>query len=290
MPPPVSPTVRRRRLAAELRRLRERADLTGDEVAGRLAWSAAKISRIETAKTGVKIADVQRLVELYGVADTHGEELLSLARDAERRGWWEAYSDALPENLAAFLGMEAEAESASQWESYVIPGVFQTEDYARQTVLAVQPVMAVPPSQVEARVEARLLRQQVLTREKPLELKVVVDESVLIRRFGGRHVMRVQLERLAEQAQLPNVTLHILPLDGLHPIGVGSFALLRFAAAYDITFHDVVYVEQLTSSLYIEDELDAYRYGLTFDRLLEEALDPAESLELIAQTAEKYWR
>jgi transcriptional regulator with XRE-family HTH domain len=285
-----SPTVRRRRLAAELRRLREQADLTGDDVADRLRWSASKISRIETAKSGAKISDVRKLLELYGVGESHKGELIALAREAERRGWWEGYSDALPEEYAAFIGLETEAEWAWQWESQVIPGLFQTEAYAREQTRAVQPIETIPPGQVEARVEARLRRQEVLTRDKPLELSVVLDEAVLTRRYGDRAAMRTQLERVTEVAQLPNVTLRVLPLDGAHPIGVGSFIQLRFARVYDVTFHDVVYVEQLTSSFYFEEEIDTYRYTLAFDRLIAAALDPDKSLDLVSQTAEKLWR
>lgn len=284
-----SPTVRRRRLAAELRRLRERADLTGDDVADRLKWSASKISRIETAKTGAKISDVRKLLELYGVGASHLDELIALAREAERKGWWEAYSNSLDEEYAAFIGLETEAESACQWESQVIPGLFQTEAYAREQTRAVQPIETIPPGQVEARIKTRLLRQEVLTREKPLEISVVIDESVLLRRYGDHVVMGTQLKRVTELAQLPNVTLRVLPLDGHHPIGVGSFIQLHFGRIYDVMFHDVVYVEQLTSSFYFEEEMETYRYTLAFDRLIEAAMDPEESLEFITQTAEKIW-
>jgi transcriptional regulator with XRE-family HTH domain len=285
-----SPTVRRRRLAAELRRLRERADLTGDDVAEQLKWSASKISRIETAKTGAKISDVRKLLDLYGVGDSHRDELIALAREAERKGWWEAYSDSLLEEYAAFVGLEAEAESVFEWETQVIPGLFQTEAYAREQMRAVQPIETIPPGQMEDRIETRMLRQQVLTRDRPLELSVVIDESVLLRRYGDDAVMRSQLKQLAELCRLPNVTLRVLRLDGHHPIGIASFIHLRFARVYDVTFHDVVYVEQLTSSFYFEEELDTYRYTLASDRLVAAALSPEESTELVAQTANTVWR
>jgi transcriptional regulator with XRE-family HTH domain len=285
-----SPTVRRRRLAAELRRLRERADLTGDDVAEQLKWSASKISRIETAKTGAKISDVRRLLDLYGVGDSHRDELIALAREAERKGWWEAYSDSLLEEYAAFVGLEAEAESVFEWETQVIPGLFQTEAYAREQMRAVQPIETIPPGQMEDRIETRMLRQQVLTRDRPLELSVVIDESVLLRRYGDDAVMRSQLKQLAELSRLPNVTLRVLRLDGHHPIGIASFIHLRFARVYDVTFHDVVYVEQLTSSFYFEEELDTYRYTLASDRLVAAALSPEESTELIAHIANTVWR
>jgi transcriptional regulator with XRE-family HTH domain len=289
VPEPLSPTVRRRRLAAELRRLRERAGMNGEEVARLLTWSAAKVSRIETAKTLPKLVDVKKLLELYGMADTRGDELLTLAREADRKGWWEAYADALPDQFDAFIGLEAEAESAFQWESDVIPGIFQTKAYARATVLAVQSTNGLLPGQVEARVEARMFRQEILTRDKPIELSVVCDEAVLLRRWGDQSIMRAQLEHLTEMARLPNVTLRVLRLNGPHPVGVGSFILLKFAPVYDITFHDVVYMGQLTSTLYFEEERDTYRYAQSFDQLVKQALDPDESLRLITRTAEGIW-
>ncbi|HXA61293.1 MAG TPA: Scr1 family TA system antitoxin-like transcriptional regulator, partial [Streptosporangiaceae bacterium] len=172
MPEPLSPTVRRRRLAAELRRLRERAGMKGEEAARLLTWSAAKVSRIETAKTLPKAVDVRKMLELYGKADALGEELLALAREADRKGWWEAYTNALPEEFDAFIGLEAEAETACQWENDVVPGILQTEAYARATVLALQQVHDLHPGQVEARVEARMVRQKILTQDKPIELSV----------------------------------------------------------------------------------------------------------------------
>jgi transcriptional regulator with XRE-family HTH domain len=286
----VSPTVRRRRLATELRRLRERADLTGDEVARRLSWSAAKISRIETAKTGVKITDVRRLLELYGVTGTYGDELVALAREAERKGWWEAYSDALPEDFAAFVSMEAEAESASIWETQTIPGLFQTEVYARQTIHVMQSLDRIPPGQVTTRVAARLRRQEVLTREKPLQTEVVLDEALLRRERGDHRTMHAQLTKLVELAELPNVALHVLPLKGPHPVDVGSFTLLRFPPVYDITFHDVIYVEHLSSNFYFEEESETYRYRLAFDWLRDAALGEAESADCIARIAKSVWR
>jgi transcriptional regulator with XRE-family HTH domain len=289
VPEPLSPTVRRRRLAAELRRLRERAGMKGEEAARLLTWSAAKVSRIETAKTLPKAVDVRKMLELYGKADALGEELLALAREADRKGWWEAYTDALPEEFDAFIGLEAEAETACLWENDAIPGILQTEAYARATVLALQQIHDLHPGQVEARVEARMVRQEILTQDKPIELSVVADESVLLRKYGGREVMRAQLEHLSEVARQPNVTLRILPFSGDHPVGCGSFILLKFAPVYDITFHDVVYMGQLTSSLYFEEERDTYRYAQSFEQLVAQALDPEESLDLIARTAERIW-
>lgn len=290
MTDPGSPTVRRRRLAAELRRLRERAGLTGDQVAQRLGWSASKISRVEHARIGVKPPDVESLLRLYGVEGTHRDELLSLAREAERRGWWERYSDALPPRYAAYIGMESEAETMWEWQPQVVPGLLQTEAYARQIIGLARSTATVPPSEIERRIQTRLARQQVLTRNPPLALSVVLDESVLLRRFGDNLVMRTQLDQLAEMAQLPNITLQVLSLDGAKPVIAQHFVLLQFPRVHEITFHDVVHIEHMDAVLYVEEEFPVYRYRLAFERLIAEALAPDESLELVSRVAREVWR
>jgi transcriptional regulator with XRE-family HTH domain len=290
VPAPPSPTVRRRRLAAELRRLRERAGLTGDDVAGQLQWSPSKISRIETAKSGAKISDVRKLLELYGVSDDHRDELISLAREAERKGWWEAYSDALPAEYAAFIGLEAEAEACANWEPQVIPGLLQTAEYARATIQFVQPIEVLPSSLVETRVEARLRRQEVLTRPRPLELSVVMDESALLRNFGGSQVMRAQLDRIVEVAQLPNVSVRVLTLQGPHPVSSAPFIVLRFGRIHEVTLDDVVHVEHLTGGFYFEEPRNTYQYAIAYRELLSAALSSDDSLNLISETADRAWR
>lgn len=287
MAPPASPTVRRRRLAAELRRLREDRDLTLDDVADRLKWSASKLSRIENAKTGIKPIDVKRLLELYGLAGAPVDDLITLAREAERKGWWEAYSDALSQEYTAFIGLEAEAQTAVLWQTKMIPGLLQTEAYARQTLLAMQSLVGIPPGQIAARLKARQLRQQILTRERPLEFTAVLDESTLRRRFGDNSVMHQQLVQLTEITKLPNVTVRVRPFDtpGLPP-GIDSFHLLHFGP----TFHDVVYVELLSNGIYLEEDLDTYHYKRTFDTLETQSLSADESVEMILDIAEQAWR
>ena len=184
MPDYGSPIVSRRRLAAELRRLRELSGRTGDQVADELGWSPSKVSRYELARTGLKPADVRKLLDLYQVGSGHRDELLALATDATRKGWWEAYSDILPEEFAALIGLEAQASSSWQWNVELVPGLLQTEDYAREVNSGYQGVAAVPPVQMERRLQARLARQQVLNRDPPFELSVVLDESRLKRRIG----------------------------------------------------------------------------------------------------------
>jgi transcriptional regulator with XRE-family HTH domain len=290
VPRPGSATVRNRRLAAELRRLRESGDFTGDDVAERLGWSASKVSRLENARQAPRFADVRRLLDLYGVDGTYREQLLQLARDAVRRGWWEAFSDALPEQYASYIGLEIEAEEICQWETQVIPGLLQTEAYAQAVEQRSHSTEVIPPSRVDARVEARLERQSVLIREhNPLRLSVVLDEALLLRRHGDAAVMVEQLRHLQELSALPNLTLQVLPLDGPHPIATGSFTLLQFPLVGGIKFHDVVYIEHLNGCSYLEEETETYRHRLSFERLRAEALGPSESLERIARIARDVW-
>lgn len=289
MPDYASPTVRRRRLAAELRRLRGEAGLTGDEVAADLGWSPSKVSRYELARTGLKPGDVAKLLDRYGVDPARQRELLALAKEATEKGWWEAYSDVLPEEYAALIGLEAEARAFSTWSVEVIPGLLQTEGYARQVNGGYQTVAPVPPGEMERRVQARLKRQQLLTREPPLELSVVLDESALLRRLADGPVMRRQLEQLVEFGQLKNVSLRVFPLASRYPIVMGSFVLLEFGQDRRTTIPDVVYTEHLRSNLYFEGESDTYQYRLAFDLLDSESLGRAESLELISETARRVW-
>jgi transcriptional regulator with XRE-family HTH domain len=289
MPDYGSPIVSRRRLAAELRRLRELSGRTGDQVADELGWSPSKVSRYELARTGLKPADVRKLLDLYQVGSGHRDELLALATDATRKGWWEAYSDILPEEFAALIGLEAQASSSWQWNVELVPGLLQTEDYAREVNSGYQGVAAVPPVQMERRLQARLARQQVLNRDPPFELSVVLDESVLLRKLAEASVMRAQLEWLVETARLPNVTLRIRQLGKRYTIMTGSFSLLRFGQARETAMPDVVYSEHLRNNLYFDDATDTYLYSLAFRRLVEESLEPSESLELISQAAQRVW-
>jgi transcriptional regulator with XRE-family HTH domain len=289
VPRPGSATVRNRRLAAELRRLRETVELTGDEVAERLGWSASKVSRIENARQAPRFADVRRLLDLYGVEGTHRDQLLQLARDAVRRGWWEAFSDALPDQYASYISLEIEAAEIWQWETQVVPGLLQTEAYAHAVEQRSHSTEVIPPSRVDARVEARLARQRVLTREAPLRLAVVLDEALLLRLYGDAAVMAEQLRHLREFADLPNISLQVLPLEGPHPIATGSFTLLQFPLVGGIKFHDVAYIEHLNGCTYLEEETETYRHRLSFERLRAEALGPGESAELISRIARERW-
>ncbi len=291
MPERSGPSVRRRRLAAELRRLREELGRSGDEVAVALGWSGSKVSRIETCRTQVKTADLGKLLELYGVSAGHRDELIDLARERRRRGWWEAYTDVLPHWYAAYIVLESEAESIYAWNCELINGLLQTEGYAR----AVNEEMgsaADPPAEISRRIEARLRRQRILTGDNPTDVTFVLDESVLLRRIGDPGVMHGQLAHLTAVSRWPNVSMRVLPLAGAHPVsGGGAFALMRFAAVPGIgPVSDVVHVEQLgKTALYMEDDASTHLYWLAFGRLVAEALDEERSRRLIESIMRATW-
>jgi transcriptional regulator with XRE-family HTH domain len=284
MPSSGSPMVRRRRLAGELRRLRASTGKTADDVAKILGWSKAKVSRYELAHGGLKLADVARLLEFYGVQGSHREQLLALAEEATHKGWWEAYSDVLPEGHLAYIGLEAEATSILEWQINVVPGLLQSEQYAREILSGYHDVATISPRAIQRRLETRITRQQLLTRDKPLEYVALLDESVLHRQRGDPSVMNAQLQRLAEVSELPNVTIQIVPLKANRGLAVDSFSILQFGKAHETTFHDMVSLEHLVNELYVEGDTDTYQFRLAFDRLASEALSPQESRDLILTT------
>jgi transcriptional regulator with XRE-family HTH domain len=285
-----SPSVRRRRLAAELRRLRERAGFIGEAAATRLGWSPSKLSRIETSKAGVKQDDLLRLLALYKVSDAHRDELLALARESSRATVVdEAAIASFPTGYAAFVDAEAAAIRRWDWEPQVVPGLLQTQEYAREVMRGWYSMFSLPPTELELRVEARIARQHVLSRDPPLDLSVVIDESVLRRRFGSNSVMRRQFDRLAESADNPNVHIYVLALGGDHPIGTGAFTYMWFAQEHDVQFPDIVSVERLNGDYSIEDTAETNKYRVTFERLREQALDQARSRVLIVDTAREIW-
>ncbi|SDL56438.1 helix-turn-helix domain-containing protein [Nonomuraea jiangxiensis] len=280
-----SPTVRRLRLGQELRLLREKRKLTGAKAAGVLGWSASKVSRIEAAKTMPSADDIKAMAELYRTDPEKLEELFGLLRDAEQRGWWEDYEDTLPGEYTRFLGLEAEATYQRSWEPQIVPGLLQTEDYAREVILASSGIARITHSGVRSRVEARLDRQRrVLRRANPCALTVVLDESALTRRFGEPSVMREQMEHLLEISLLPQVSLHILTLDSLHPVNTSAFIHLKFR-----DFDDVVYLEQLYTAHFVEDLERVAGYETAFGHIRSEALDEDESRVLIQRKA-MLWR
>jgi transcriptional regulator with XRE-family HTH domain len=283
-----SPTVRRRRLAAELRALREAKGRSGESVAHALRWSPSKISRYERAKTGLRPREVERLLDYYRVEGQHRAMLLALAEDASQKGWWEEYADSLPEDYQQFIGLEHEATSAAIWHVDVVAGLLQTEAYARHIIDSYDRIEPVPPSQVSRLVRVRMRRQQVLDR-LGLKLSVVIDESVLLRRIGSDLTMYEQLQRLARECDRPNLTLQVLPLDGPHTVVGESFVLFGFEADGDAVLQDVVATEQMRSGFIIEGERETHLHRVAFRALTEAALSPAESKQMILDLAESLW-
>ena len=276
----VSPTVRRRRLGAELRRHRELAGLTIDQVADQLDCSASKISRLETGQTGLNPRDVRDMLALYGVGDTELEELLAVARETRQRGWWQPYGSIL---TGAYVGFEAAADRIRSYEAQCVPGLLQTADYARSMIAAVH--TGRPRQEVDDRVHVRLGRQALLTQEDPVKFWCVLDEAALRRPVGGREVMRCQLEHLVRESARPNVTLQVLPMAaGEHPGMEGSFVIMSFPDAAD---PDTVYVTIATGGVFQEKPDDVSRYEIIFDRLQKMALSSAESAEFIATMAKE---
>ncbi|GAA1550011.1 helix-turn-helix transcriptional regulator [Actinomadura kijaniata] len=283
---PAAPTVRRRRLGAELRRLRERMGLTAEEIATRLDWSPSKLSRIENARIGVRVSDVRLLLELYEVDERHMGELLALAHAATQRGWWAAYEKDLMPGFARFVALEDEADSSSNYVTYSLPGLLQSEEYARYVLESSRSAFpAIPPQKVDRRLEVRMRRQRLLFRDPPLRFSAIIDESVLMRSVGERETMRRQLVRLAELTDLPNLELHVLPLRNPRtPVFGDDFTLLRFSPAYEVVFPEVLYIDGLQTSEHQEEEL-TYSYRLAWDSLRSSALSHAESTDRIARAA-----
>ncbi len=275
-----SPTVRRKRLTVELRRLREQAGLTCEDVGRRLECSGTRISRMETGRIGARPGDVRELLEIYGVTGAEADSLVQLARDARRKGWWHAYGRVLPPWFEAYVGLESDAVRLHDFQLSVVPGLLQTEDYAR-AVLRGAP-HARRAEDIGQQVALRMRRQAILDQPGPPQVQVVLSESVLWVQVGGPAVMRAQLLRLADLAGRPGLTLQILPLRAAaHVQSVSPFTMLEFADPADPT---VVYLEHLTGSLILEDVAEVRSYRALFDHLRAEALGPGPSADLIART------
>jgi transcriptional regulator with XRE-family HTH domain len=285
---PGSPTVRRRRLAAELRGIRESKGKSGDAVAAALKWSPSKISRYERARTGLRPREVERLLDYYEITGPRRALLLGLAEDAAQKGWWEEFTDSLSEDYKQFIGLEHEATSMAIWHVDVVTGLLQTEDYARHIIGSYSRVEPVAPGMIGRLVRVRMRRQQVLSRDG-LQLSVVLDESVLKRRIGDEPVMYDQLMRLVKEADRPNLTLQVLPLDAQHSVFGESFVIFSFGQDADAMLQDVVSTEHLRSGFTLEGERDTYLHRIAFQMLSEAALDPVASRALILETAESYW-
>jgi transcriptional regulator with XRE-family HTH domain len=280
------PAVRRRKLGAELRAQRARAGLTSKQAAARVDWHQSKVSRIETGSSGVKPADVRRLLDAYGVDDPQLRELLLMLAGSEdgggRQNWWHAYRGVLPPAYRDFISLESQASAMRTLETLVVPGLLQTPEYAR----AVTRAAVGPPgdANLDTLVEVRLARQDVLRADPPLRMSAVLDEAVLRREVGGPEVMRAQLRRLVTAARLPHVRLQILPFAAGAHIGItGPFVIFSFPSTSDL---DVVVLDHLTSSLYLERKEELQAYAEAFSTLQSNALSPEDSLDHLTALAE----
>jgi hypothetical protein len=287
-----SPTVRRRRLAKQLADLREHAALSVKDVARQLEWAESTVYRIESARRGVKPGDVLLLLDLFTrtgnvvITEEHRDELLKLAREARKRGWWQTYSGAVPEPFIVYIGLESEVSTLRAYGCELVPGLLQTEEYAREVRRASVPIP--DPAQTDRWLAVRAARQRRLTGDDPIRLWTVLNEGALRRAMGGPAVMARQLARLVEAAELPNVTVQVLPFSaGAHPAVDAPFMVLGFPERTD---PDVVYVEHMTQALYIETPREVDAFTLAFDHLRARALDPDESVARIASIMEDHHR
>jgi len=279
----VNPTVRRRRLGQELRRLRELKGMTAEEVAERLLVSQSKISRLENGRRSISQRDVRDLCGVYEVEDHRiVDSLMQMAKDSRQQGWWHSFGD-IP--YSVYIGLETDAASLRVYDPQVVPGLLQTRQYAEALIAGALPETAA--TDVEKRVQVRLRRQERITApENPLRLWTVMDEAAVRRVVGNRSLMRDQLEYLVEQSQLPHVTVQVIPFDmGAHPGLNGQYAILEFPDAADSS---VVYIEGVTSDLYLEKANDVQKYSVMYEHLRAQALNADQSRQFIADIAKEY--
>jgi transcriptional regulator with XRE-family HTH domain len=271
-----TPTGRRRRLGAELRRLREEAGLTIDRVAEALECSPSKVSRIETGQVSATPRDVRDMLGLYRVDDARLEAMVQVAREARQRGWWQKFVD-VPDGVPAYVGLEAAATSIDVYMSLIVPALLQTPDYARAVIAAVRPDL--PASEIDRRVELRLRRQELLDQERPPVMRVLLDDTLLRRPVGGPAVLAAQRRRLLADADRPAITIQVLEVAaGAHAGMDGPFTIFGFPAPAE---RDVVALDSAADALYLEGPEDVARYRRVFELLLPTARSPGDSAAII---------
>ncbi|MEU6174384.1 helix-turn-helix transcriptional regulator [Streptantibioticus parmotrematis] len=279
----VNPTVRRRRLGSELRKLREQKGMTAEEVAARLLVSQSKISRLENGRRSISQRDVRDLCGVYGVEDHRVvDSLMQMAKESRQQGWWHAFGD-VP--YSVYIGLETDAASLRVYESLVVPGLLQTPEYARAVIEGMWPENTT--AEIEKRTKVRLKRQDRITDPvNPMRYWAVVDEAALRRVTGDERIMSDQMQHLVKCSTMPHVTLQVLPYSvGAHPGMYGKFAILEFEDASDAT---VVYLEGVTSDLYLEKPNDVQDYSMMYEHLRALALGPDQSRQFIIELAEEY--
>lgn len=283
MPRRSSPTLRRRRLAAELRRLRKDSGKTREQVATFVGCSPVTITRIESAQSAPRLADTARMLECYGVTGDRRDVLMTLCAEARRRGWWHQYSGAIPAWFEVYVGIEGEVSEVRSYQPEAIDGRLQTEGYVRALMLA---DVEVPSSEeLDRRIAVRMKRQEEMTGEDAPKMWVVLNEGVLRRQVGGRATMHGQLTHLLDLSRSNKVVIQVLTYAaGAHPAMDGAFEILRFPDAAD---PDVVYVQYRRGSIYLEDSADVDAYAELFDHLRARALGPDESRALITRLADE---
>jgi hypothetical protein len=277
----MSSTVRLRRLSEELVRLRKAAGFTVDEVTERLGWSKGRLTYMELNKwVKAKESNIIKLLDLYGVTGEMRDAILDLARQAGEKDWWSSYRDVFP---ASYPGFEDAATTIRNFEGLLVPGLLQTREYAEAVVRAGQ---VLTPQVVARRVDARMARQKILTRDNPPKLWALIDESALRRQVGGPDVMRAQIRHLIEVAAWPHVTIQVIPYGaGAHAALTGAFVILDFASADD---RPLVYLEGATSSLFMEKPEDVQAYTLMFERAVTSALAPEQTVGYLAELQEHH--
>ncbi|MFI6824103.1 helix-turn-helix domain-containing protein [Micromonospora sp. NPDC050187] len=285
--PTTGPTVLRMLLGAQLRRLREASGVTREGAGWEIRSSESKISRMELGRVGFKERDVADLLTLYGVTEPgEREALLKLARDANNPGWWHRYGDVLPGWFQSYLGLEAAAALIRSYEVQFVPGLLQTREYARAVVMLGHG--AAGAAEIDRRVGLRMERQRLLDRPDAPHLWAVVDEAVLRRPIGGPEVMRGQIAALVEATKAPNIRLQIVPFDaGGHAAAGGAFTILRFG---DQDLPDIVYIEQLTSALYLDKRDDVDHYAAAMERLCVEAEPPERTPDILGRVLDDLHR
>jgi transcriptional regulator with XRE-family HTH domain len=277
-----SPTVLRLVIGTQLRRLREARGITREAAGATIRASGAKISRLELGRVSFKERDIMDLLALYGVTDpAEGEAFVQLVRQANTPGWWHRYSDVLPGWFEMYVRLEQAAATIHSYQVQFVPGLFQTEGYARAVIAA--DAQGEPDEETDRRVALRMTRQKLLSEPEAPHFRAVLDEAALRRIYGSTRVMRDQLEHLAAVADLPNITLQVLPFDrGGAAAAAGPFAMLQFA---EDDLPDIVYMEQLTSAVYLDKRAEVELYRMAMDRIAEAALTPAESRAFLADQA-----
>lgn len=276
------PPVRRRLLGAALRRFREGAGYSLDDAARILECDRSKISRIETGQRGIRPIELRELLDEYGVEPDRRDALLTVARQTRQAGWWQSYSHVLSDAYQDFISLEASASTIWTYEAQLVPGLLQTEDYAR--AIAAASLFGESQDEREQFVQARLRRQQVLTRDNPLQFWAILSEGALRQLVGNREIMQAQLAQLIEVSnERANVTLQVLPFAaGAHAATSGPFVIMKFPEAPDL---GVVYLEGQTGGIYLESADEVARYTLVCEHLRASALSTVATVRLIEEVA-----